>query len=106
MSSRGQPEEKPKPRQPYTQAEIIRILATCDIFGKYSYERLRARAMILLMRFYGLRISDVATFRRDHIKNDHIFLHAVGDSIESTFEIDEGFASLPRPVTGRYPSAS
>ena len=71
------PDPKPRPRQPYAQAEIIRILAACDTFGKYSYERLRAKAMILLMRFYGLRVSDVATLRRDRIKSDHVFLHAL-----------------------------
>jgi len=71
------PGPKPKPREPYSQAEIIRILAACEAFGRSSYERLRAKAMILLMRFYGLRVSDVATLRRDRIKNDHLFLHAV-----------------------------
>src|SRR5579864_929888 len=71
------PDPKPKPREPYTQAEIIRILAACDTFGKSSYERLRAKAMVLLMRFYGLRVSDVATLRKDRIRNDHLFLHAV-----------------------------
>jgi site-specific recombinase XerD len=71
------PDPKPKPREPYTQAEIIRILAACETFGKSSYERLRAKAMVLLMRFYGLRVSDVATLRKDRVRNDHLFLHAV-----------------------------
>jgi len=71
------PDPKPKPRHPYTKTEIIKILFACDTFGKSSYERLRAKAMILLMRFYGLRVSDVATLRRDRIKKDHLFLHAV-----------------------------
>lgn len=68
---------KPKPRQPYTQNEIIQILFACDTFGKSSYERLRAKAMILLLRFYGLRISDVATLRKDRIQGDHILLQAL-----------------------------
>ena len=29
------------------------------------------------MRFYGVRVSDVATLRRDRIKNDHIYFHAL-----------------------------
>ena len=33
--------------------------------------------MVLLMRFYGLRVSDVATLRKDRVRNDHLFLHAV-----------------------------
>lgn len=68
---------KPKPREPYTQNEIIQILFACDTFGKASYERLRAKAMVLLFRFYGLRVSDVATLKKERIKGDYIFLHAL-----------------------------
>jgi site-specific recombinase XerD len=57
---------------PYTQEEIVRIIAACDFIGRSSYERLRARAMILLMRFAGLRISDVVTLSRDHIKGTRL----------------------------------
>src|SRR6516164_5044248 len=71
------PDPKPKPRDPYTRAEIIKIIAACDTFGKRPYERLRAKAMILLMRYYALRVSDVATLRRDRIQGDQILLHAV-----------------------------
>lgn len=68
---------KPKPREPYTQAEILQILAAPQSFGRNAYERLRARAMVLLLRYYGLRISDVATLRKDRIKSDYIYLHAL-----------------------------
>jgi site-specific recombinase XerD len=68
---------KPKPREPYTQAEVIEILAACDTFGKGSYERLRAKAMVLLLKFYGLRVSDVATLQKDRVKDGFIFLHAL-----------------------------
>jgi len=71
------PDPKPKPREPYTSEEIIRILAACDTFGKYRYERLRAKAMILLLRRYGLRVSDVAMLERDRVRNGRIFLHAM-----------------------------
>ena len=68
---------KPKPREPYTSEEVTRIIAACQTFGKGAYERLRAHAMILLMRRYGLRVSDVATLRRDRLRGDRIFLHAM-----------------------------
>ena len=42
----------------------------CETFGKGAYERLRAKAMVLLLRFYGLRIFDVATLWRDRVKDD------------------------------------
>ena len=57
---------------PYTSAEIVRIIAACDQIGRASYERLRARAMVLLMRYAGLRVSDVVTLSRDHITGRHL----------------------------------
>lgn len=51
---------KPKPIEPYTRNEIIRILAACDNLTT-PVARLRARAMILLMRTIGLSVMDVKT---------------------------------------------
>jgi site-specific recombinase XerD len=62
---------------PYTQQEIIKILSACEQIGRSSYERRRARAMVLLMRFAGLRISDVVTLSRDHIKGTRLEKRAV-----------------------------
>ena len=70
------PDPKPKPREPYTRAEIIQILAATSTFGKNTYERW-AKAMVLLLRYYGLRVSDVASLRKDRIKHDFIFLRTV-----------------------------
>lgn len=58
---------KPRPKVPYTPEEISRILAASMQFGRTAYERLRAHAMILLMRTYALRISDVATLERSRV---------------------------------------
>ena len=68
---------KPSPVEPYTPAELTRLLFACDRFGRASYERLRARAMILLLRHTGLRISDVATLARERIQDGQIFLHTL-----------------------------
>lgn len=74
---KGPRNPKPRERVPYTVEEITRIIAACDTFGRTPYERLRARAMILLMRFYALRVSDVATLGRDRVTGNQIFLHAL-----------------------------
>jgi site-specific recombinase XerD len=66
---------RPEEVVPYTQAEVARILAACDGIGRGSYERLRARAMVLLLRFTGLRISDIATLGRDRVQGGEILLH-------------------------------
>ena len=65
------PRFRPPENAPFTQEEIIRILAAVDTVGQHFYERQRARAAILLMRFHALRISDVVLLRRDaiHITN-------------------------------------
>jgi site-specific recombinase XerD len=62
---------------PYTQNEIVKIIAACDQIGRSSYERRRARAMVLLMRYAGLRISDVVTLSRDHIRGHRLEKRAV-----------------------------
>jgi site-specific recombinase XerD len=65
---------KPEPIEPYQQEEIIRIIGACETMGRYDYERLRARAMVLLLRYTGLRISDVATLARDRVSDGKILV--------------------------------
>jgi site-specific recombinase XerD len=65
---------KPAPREPYEPNEIAKIIAACDGIGKGAYERLRARTMVLLLRYTALRISDVAMLRRDRIGDGEVFL--------------------------------
>ena len=62
---------------PYTLREESKILAAYDRIGGAMYkrvgavyERLRARAMVLLLRHTALRISDVCTLRKDAISWD------------------------------------
>ena len=53
------------------------ILEACEKAGQHTYERLRWRAMILLMRYYGLRVSDVATLARSRVRRDQIAVRAI-----------------------------
>ncbi len=62
---------------PYTRDEIVRILAACDRIGKTSYERLRARATVLVLRYAGLRISDVVSLSREHIRGNRLEKRAI-----------------------------
>ena len=66
---------KPEPIEPYTTEEVGAMLIASDEFGRTSYERLRARAMLLLLRYTGLRISDVATLERGRLRDGNILLH-------------------------------
>jgi integrase len=72
---------------PYTQTEIVKIIVACDQVGRNSYERRRARAMVLLMRFAGLRISDVVTLSRDHIRGTRLEKRAVKNHLMIRVEL-------------------
>jgi integrase len=67
---------QPADRPPYEPNEIVRIIAACDVIGKCAYERARARAMILLLRYTALRISDVALLERSRVREGEIFVRA------------------------------
>jgi integrase len=58
---------KPNDVEPYAPNEMTRILAACDSFGRGAYERARAGALILLLRFTALRMGDVAMLSRDRL---------------------------------------
>jgi len=65
---------EPAPREPYEPNEVARIIAACDAIGRNTYERLRARAIVLLLRYTALRISDVALLEKCRIRSGEIFL--------------------------------
>jgi site-specific recombinase XerD len=60
---------KPNEIVPYTREEVVRILAACDGIGRGPYERLRARATVLVLRYTALRIADVALLSRDRVQS-------------------------------------
>ena len=68
---------KPTEKEPYQADEIIKILTACDFIGQRPYERLRARAMILLLRYTALRISDVATLTKGRVRDGEIHVRTL-----------------------------
>jgi len=86
---------------PFTQEEIVRMFAACDLIGRGSYERLRARAMVLIMRYTGLRISDVVTLSSDHIKGMYLEKRAVKNHrqirVKLPIEVLQALEVLPHP---------
>jgi site-specific recombinase XerD len=63
---------KPTEVVPYNRDEIVRILTVCETIGRTSYERLRARAIILLLCYTALRIADVALLERRRVREGQI----------------------------------
>jgi integrase/recombinase XerC len=61
---------KPNDVEPFSTAEVKAIIKACDGIGRGPYERLRARAMILTLRYTALRIGDVALLGRERVTRD------------------------------------
>jgi integrase/recombinase XerD len=62
------------PTAPFTREEIAEILKACDAYPDKA-NRVRLRALVLLLRYSGLRFRDAATLSRDRIQNDKLFLY-------------------------------
>jgi site-specific recombinase XerD len=68
------------PTMPYTQEEMIAVLAACahlpDNYGRIGgANEKRARALVLLLRYSGMRIGDSATCPIDRLSGDRLFLY-------------------------------
>jgi integrase len=87
--------------EPFTKEEIARMIAACDFIGRSSYERLRARAMVLLLRYAATRISDVVTLTREHIKGKYLQKRAIKNGrmirVELPREVLRALDMVPHP---------
>lgn len=65
--------------EPYTREQIDAIFKAASEFGQEDYERKRALAMVMVLRYTALRITDMATLSMDRIswtgERWRIFLH-------------------------------
>jgi integrase len=88
------PVVKPKPTLPFADEQRDKIMWALypekHPFSPESTHR-KLRAFILLRRYSGLRISDVATLRRDRIKDGKVFLYAHKTSVPV-------WVPIPKPV--------
>jgi integrase/recombinase XerC len=64
---------------PFSVTEVQEMIQAANRIGRGPYERLRASAMVLTLRYTALRIGDVAMLSRDRVSKDRgrwrIFLH-------------------------------
>lgn len=66
------PKVTPEPTLPLSRAEVQRLLDACS---RYNGNAARLRAMVLLLRYSGLRISDAVALTRDRIVDGRVFLY-------------------------------
>ena len=73
------PKADQSPTLPFEKAQIETLLEVADQFrtqGRFGGgNRQRIRAMILLLRYSGLRISDAAVLERSKLDGDNLFLY-------------------------------
>jgi site-specific recombinase XerD len=76
------PEVSQRPTMPFSQTDMVAILAACNEWGKNYQGATRARenswrirALVLLLRYSGLRIQDAVTLGRDRITGGKLFLY-------------------------------
>jgi integrase/recombinase XerD len=73
------PQPDLKPTLPFDRQEMMAILKAADEFnprGKFGQgNRKRVRAMALLLRYSGLRISDAAILERSRLDRDKLFVY-------------------------------
>jgi integrase/recombinase XerD len=58
---------------PITKDEFTKILTACGMYPD-KRNRVRLRALVLVLRYSGLRIRDVVTLRKDHIRGGRLYL--------------------------------
>jgi integrase/recombinase XerD len=79
MKAIDAPKVKQSPTLPFEEAEVNAIVSACDRFsikGIYGEgNRHRLRAMVLLLRYSGLRIRDAATLRRERLRDGKLLLY-------------------------------
>jgi len=66
---------RPKEVVPYTAVEVAKILEAAVRIGQSDYERLRARAAVLLLQHAALRVSDFALRERSRIQKGELLVH-------------------------------
>ncbi len=65
------PQVHEPPTLPFCKDEMVKILAACE---QYPGEAHRLRAFVLLMRYSGMRIGDVATCTIDRLQGRKLLL--------------------------------
>jgi integrase/recombinase XerD len=69
------PKTTQRPTMPFDDAEVSRILKAADALSEWGTFGPKARAMVLLLRYSGLRMQDAACLERSRLKDGRLFLY-------------------------------
>ncbi len=91
---------------PYTSEQVTSILSACRSFGRRPYERLRAEALVLVMRHTGLRISDALMLRKDQVREGvlQLFTRKTDGHVLLPIpnELSRALDRIPLPIPNRH----
>lgn len=74
------PKYSTRPTMPFTQDEVLKTLGAVELYVERSARNgienaRRMRAFVLLLRYSGMRISDVVNLSTERISNNRLFLY-------------------------------
>ncbi|HKW02308.1 MAG TPA: tyrosine-type recombinase/integrase [Vicinamibacterales bacterium] len=69
------PKVTQRPTLPFEDADVERILTAADQISDWGTFGPKARAMVLLLRYSGLRMQDAACLERTRLKDGKLFLY-------------------------------
>jgi integrase/recombinase XerD len=102
------PKIQDRPTLPYTQDEMVRILAALDVYAQSAGARnaQRLRAFVLLLRYSGMRIGDVTTLRVDRVIENKLLVYTAktGTPVHCILPdfVVRALAASPRSSSGYY----
>jgi integrase/recombinase XerD len=93
------------PTMPLSKGEITKILSACFDYPDRA-NALRLRALVLLLRYSGLRIRDAVTLSRDRIQKGKLFLYTAktGTAVWCPLPqaVTDALAAIPLTADAQY----
>jgi len=105
------PKVKPSPTLPYTQEEMLGILAATEAYREHAQSHaklnaIRLRSLILILRYSGLGISDAVSLSPDRLSaDDKLFLRRAKTDVPVRVKLPAYVADVLRTtpmMDGRY----
>ena len=105
------PKVEHNPTLPFERDEVVRILAACEGYprecggGDAEYSR-KLRALVLLLRYSGLRIRDAVMLSRDRIREGKLLLYTAKTGTPVYCPLPDvvvnALAAVSRPASPHY----
>jgi site-specific recombinase XerD len=93
------------PTMPLSQDNVVAILAGCNTYPDRA-NAVRLRALVLLLRYSGLRIRDAVTLQRDRVQKGKLFLYTAktGTAVWCPLPaaVTDALDAIPLPKEARY----